>query len=79
MPVDVNEIANRLISHHESYGVERIEKLVNEKINGKEVPIENIGGEIMYMVAQLIGEVRAQDLKFTIDLVQSVVNEIEKN
>ncbi|MFA8439338.1 hypothetical protein [Pueribacillus sp. YX66] len=75
--VDVSEIANRLYSLHQPIGLEEIENLVNEKFNGKTISIENIGGEIMMMVAELIGKIRRQDYKFMVDLIQTVVDEIQ--
>ncbi|WP_343779490.1 hypothetical protein [Virgibacillus salarius] len=77
--IDVTEIANRLIELHKPIGSEEIEKLVNEKINGKVIPIDNLGGEIVKMVAELNGVIRSQDYKFMIDLLQSVVDKLDEN
>lgn len=76
--IDVHEIASRLIDLHKPFGTEEIEKLVNERFNGKQIPIENLANEIIMMVGELIGKVRGQDYKFMIDLIQATVDEIEK-
>jgi hypothetical protein len=76
--IDVSEIAKRLFDLHQPFALEEIEKLVDEKFNGKSIPLENLGSEILMMVAELIGKIQAQNYKFMIDLVQSVVDELQK-
>jgi hypothetical protein len=76
--IDVSEIAKRLFDLHQPFALEEIEKLVDEKFNGKSIPLENLASEILMMVAQLIGKIRAQDHKFMVDLIQSVVDELQR-
>jgi hypothetical protein len=77
--IDVADIAERLTKIHTPNDLEEVVTLVNEKFNGRQFPIEKLASEVMIMVAELIGETRAQDRKFTVDLIQSVVDEIQKN
>ncbi|GEM_PF-6177063 len=77
--IDVHEIAINLINLHSSINSEEITQLVNERFNGKQIPFENLPNEIINMVSELIGKTREQDLKFMIDLVQSVVDELHKD
>ncbi|WP_199426268.1 hypothetical protein [Thermaerobacillus caldiproteolyticus] len=76
--IDVSKIAQRLYDLHKPFGIEEIEKLVDEKFNGKSIPLENLGSEILMMVAELISQIRARDYKLMVDLVQSVVDELQK-
>lgn len=77
--INVSEIAYRLYKLHEPINLEEIENLVDERFNGKQMTLDSLPKEIMSMVGALIGKVRSQDYKFMIDLIQSVVNEIQKD
>ncbi|MFD2637725.1 hypothetical protein [Piscibacillus salipiscarius] len=77
--IDVAEIASRLYEVHKPIGAEEIQKLVDERINGKSIQIENLGSEIMMMVAELTGKMRAQDYRFMIDLLQTTIDELQKS
>ncbi|WP_199426492.1 hypothetical protein [Thermaerobacillus caldiproteolyticus] len=71
--IDVSEITQRLYDLHKPFGIEEIEKLVDEKFKGKSIPLENLGSEILMMVAELISQIRARNYKLMVDLVQSVL------
>jgi transcription initiation factor IIF auxiliary subunit len=77
--INVSEIASRLQELHKPFDIEEIENFVNERFNGKRIPLENIVNETMVMVAELISKTRSQDHKFMVDLVQSVVDEMSKS
>lgn len=74
--IDVTDIALRLQDIRNPLEQEEIIEFVNEKINGRVIKQEDVPVEILAIVAELIGKGRAQDRQFTIDLIQTVCDEI---
>lgn len=77
--IDVQEIANKLIDLREPFDTEEIASLINSRFNGRQIKLENLANEIISLVSELIGETRKQDHELMIDLIQSVVDEIQKH
>lgn len=76
--IDVTEIAFRLQSIRNPLETEEIEKMINEEINGRAINQQNMVAEIIYIVGKIIGRARTQDRIFMTDLIQTVVDELQK-
>jgi len=77
--IDVQEIANKLMDLRQPFDTDEIASLINSRFNGRQVKLENLANEIISLVSELIGETRKQDHELMIDLIQSVVDEIQKH
>jgi len=75
--VNVEKIATEILSTQTETNQEEIAKLVDEKFNGKSLDFNNMGSEIMMMVAELNGLIIKQQFKLVTKIIQKVVDDLQ--